>query len=95
MHEDPTPLEVFVLQCFQKPQIVKIISGWRLDSAKLQAVVANNIRDLGISFVHRNQKKVLLDMVSFVLKRSKEIKAMIKAVESEENERRRSRHADV
>ncbi len=95
MYEDPIPVEIYVSQCFLNPVITKTISNWRIEPAKIQTVIVQNVRDLGINFVLRQQKKPLLDFVLFCLKRSKEIRQMVKRAETEEKERKRSRHADV
>lgn len=95
MYDDKIPIDLFVSQCFQRPQVNKVISNWRIEPIKLQTVVSQYIREMGINFVAKHQKPLVLDTVIFCLKRSKEIRAMVKKAESEENERRKSRHADI
>jgi hypothetical protein len=95
MYDDKIPIDAFIGHCFQRPQVVKIISNWRIEPIKLQVVVSAYIREMGINFVAKHQKPLILETVVFCLKRSREIRVMVKKAESEENERRKSRHADI
>lgn len=95
MHGDLQPVEFFVAQSFQNPRVINIVGNWRVESEKLQQIALTYFKEMGIYFVEAGQKPVLLDTLLKCLRHSPEVKALVKRAESEESERKRTRHADI
>ena len=95
MYGDKTPIEVYVGTSFMNPRVMNLTASWRVESEKLQEIASTYFKEMGIYFVEPNQRQILLETMITCLRHSTEVKMLIKKAESEENERKRTRHADV
>ena len=95
MYGDRIPLDVYVGISFQNPRVMNLIAPWRVEQEKLQEIASTYFKEMGIYFVEPNQRQILLETLLVCLQNSAEVKTLIKKAESEENERKRTRHADV
>ena len=95
MQTEAVPIDVFVANCFLSPRINSIISAWRIEPVRLQAVVIKDFREMGIFFAIPSHYEILFETVICSLKNSKEIHQLVKKAEHEEGLRKRTRHSDV
>ena len=91
MYDEPIPIDVFVSHAFQTPRISTIVGDWRVEPLKVQEVLVNQFREIGMFFIHASQKKFVMESLVFNLKHSKEIKHMLDRAERKENDKRGSK----
>jgi hypothetical protein len=94
MDTEAVPIELFVEAALRSKDVEKLIGPWRIESQVLSRIVVKHIREMGIFTVQPGHRDVMLQTVVQHLKHSPEILALRHKLESEEKQRRMSRHAE-
>lgn len=88
------PIEVFVVQKYNAPEVQKLVENWRIEPETIMKNVIDHFRELGIFGVPMAQQVMMLDAMRTYLRTSPEITRMVMKSEQEEAIRARTKHAD-
>ncbi|MBM4252559.1 MAG: hypothetical protein FJ146_11360 [Deltaproteobacteria bacterium] len=88
------PIEVFVVQKYNAPEVQKLVEHWRIEPETIMKNVIEHFRELGIFGVPMAQQVMMLDAMRTYLRTSPEITRMVMKSEQEEAIRARTKHAE-